>query len=278
MRKDHGRDADGAIDAAARAWTAEEERAVTEHPDPEALVDYQEGRLDPGGAQRVQRHLVVCPVCREELLQLAAFDREVPEDSPLRPSEESTERSWQRFQAARAALRSAPDNAVNERPAVQPHPRAWPPRARWLLAASVVLALGAGTLLGAILAGRVAPGRMKSAGSPFVFDLDPTGTSEVRDATGLPEIVVPPGVDPLVPRLNLGDLTAHEAYLVEVYDEHGRLILRREGLVRHRSGSITFLVPRAQWPAGEYRLLLIALDSGRREELASYGIRLRYQR
>lgn len=277
MRKDHSSDADGAIEAAARAWAAEEEGSVTEHPDPGALVDYQEGRLDPGGAQRVQRHLVVCPACREELLELGAFDREVPEDSTLRPSEEATERSWQRFQAARAALRPAPGGASNTPSAVQSHPRTWP-RARWLLAASVFLALGAGALLGAILSNRIAPGRMESAGSPFVFDLDPTGTSVVRDATGLPEIAVPPGMDPLVPRLNLGDLTEHEGYLVEVYDDRDRLILRREGLVRHRSGSVTFLVPRAQWPAGEYRLLLIALDSGRRQELASYGVRLRYQK
>lgn len=266
-RQDHDRDIANAIDAAARAWADGEGRAVNEHPDPEELVDYQEGRLDAEGVEHLQRHLLVCPACREELLKLHAFDEEVPEGSALLPSEEMTESGWRRFQAARAATRAAPKTGGSDRSS----------RMGWRLAASIVLALAAGAMLTALLLGRARPDRIAETGSPFVFDVDPAGTIVERDAAVLPEIVVPAGMDLLVPRLNLGDLTSHEGYLVEVYDDSGRFALRRSDLQRERSGSVTFLVHRAEWPAGDYRVLLIALDGGQRQELASYAFRLLYE-
>jgi hypothetical protein len=269
------RRADHAIDAAARAWADREGRAVTGHPDPEELVDYQEGRLDPPGVERVQRHLVACAACRDELLRLEAFDQEVPEGSPLLPPEETTERSWERFQAARDALRPAPEAASEPSPASFPGLDARRLGRRWLFAASILLALAAGALLGAILLRSHELAPIASFGSPFVFDLDPVGATLLRDAAVL-EVAVPPGMDPLVARLNLGDLTAHEGYRVEVYDDRGRPVLHREGLVREPSGTITFLVPRGEWPAGQYRVALIALDAGRRQQLAEYAFRLRY--
>ncbi len=273
-RADPDHDQDRAIDAAARAWAAAQEKAVTAHPEADELVDYQEGRLDPGRAERLRRHLVVCPACREELLLLDGFDRELPEGSPLYPPDEATERGWRRFQAARAAMRAAPGAAPREPAADVPEPRFRASGRRWRLAASILLALAAGALLAALLLGRQRPDQV--AGSPFVLDLDPAGEAVLRDASAPPEVVVPAGMDPLVPRLNLGDLTAHEGYLVEVYDPGGRLLLRRRGLVREPAGSVTFMAYRAEWPAGECRVLLIGLDGGRRQELAAYAFRLRY--
>lgn len=269
------RRADHAIDAAARAWADREGRAVTGHPDPEELVDYQEGRLDPPGVERVRRHLAVCAVCRDELLRLHAFDEEVADGSPLMPPDEATERSWERFQAARAALRGSFEAASEPQPSA---PGLEPSRRgrRWLLAASIALALVASALLGALLRGSHEPPATASFGSPFVFDLDPVGTTRLRDATGLREVTVPPHMDPLIVELNLGDLTAHEGYRVEVYDDRGRPVLHRDGLVREPSGAIPFLVSRAEWPAGKYRVALIAVDAGRPQQLAEYAVRLRY--
>jgi hypothetical protein len=273
--QDH-RLAGATIDAAARAWADREERAVTAHPEPDELVDYQEGRLDRRGAERVQRHLAACAACRDELLRLHAFDEEVPEGSPLLPPEEATERSWRRFQEAREALRPPAEGASRPEPAAG-HGLGPPARRRrWLLAASVVLALVAASVLAVLLFGRGGPDRIAGTGSPFVFDLDPVGTVLLRDVATVPEIEVPAGMDPLVARLNLGDLTVHEGYRVEVYDHRDRLALHRDGLVREPSGAITFMAARADWPPGRYRVLLVALDGERRQQLAEYALELRY--
>jgi hypothetical protein len=259
-----GRPGGDAVDAAVRIWVAERERAVREHPEPQELVDYQERRLDPAGAERLRRHLLDCPACRREVLDLHDLDRPEPEGSSLEPSADATEAGWRRFEAARAAQRSGPL-------AARPVRRTWP------IAASIAAALAAGALAGSLLVGGGGPDPTLGAGAPFLFDLDPTGTAVLRDATAQGEIAVPPGMDPLVPRLNLGELTAHESYLVEVYDQRDRLVVRREGLARQRSGSVAFLVPRAELPAGRYQVRLIARDGEQSQELASYALRLRYE-
>lgn len=275
-RERNDRDTEEAIDAAVRTWVGDKELAVTEHPEIDALVDYQEGRLDSGAAEHLQRHLVVCPSCRRELLQLHAFDQELPENSELYPPQEVSERSWRRFEAARVAMRatsstnwSGPEaNLSGFRGSLG---------LRLKFAASILLALAAGAVLAVLVMGRGQPEKMASTGSPFVFDLDPEGRTVLRAAASVPEVVLPLEMDPLVARLNLPDLNAYEGYLVEVRDREGRLVVRRESLVRDRAGSVTFWVPRAEWPAGEYHVLLVALDDGRRRELASYAFRLRYQ-
>lgn len=264
-----GRDAAELVDTAARAWAEEQERTMTEHPDPDELVDYQEGRLDARATERVRRHVLSCGLCRQELLDLHGFDREVPEDSPLLPSDEMTERSWRRFQAARTAARSG------KRSDVDAPGDSRSSRTIWLIAASVLLVLAAAVLGGALL-GRDEPAPFAVAGSPFVFDLDPAGKTVLR-AAATAEILVPPEVDSLVPRLNLGDLTAHQGYSVEVLGRGDRTVLHREGLSRDHSGRVSFMASRAEWPAGEYRVLLLARDGGEHRKLATYALRLRYE-
>lgn len=277
-RESQGRDSGGAIEAGVRAWASEREGAVTEHPAPEELVDYQEGSLAPGDVVRIQEHLVVCATCRDELLDLADFDREVSGDeASLVPSNEMTERSWQRFEAARAAMRAASAGEQGRRSVVRFHPRSWSPRTTWTMAASIAVAMAAVALVAGALLGRSKPGQGVGEGSPFVFDLDPSGAAVLREAVAVPEVVVPAGMDPIVVRLNLGDLTAHEAYEAEVYDRRDQLVLRRKKLARDRSGSITFMASPEEWPGGEYRVHLIALDAERRQELAAYALRLRYE-
>ena len=252
------------IDEAARIWATEQERAVTEHPGADQLVDFQEGRLDPAGIQRLREHLASCSTCRQELLLLQEFDSEVADDSTLLPTEQATERSWERFRAVRADRRSTAG------------PTETGPSFRLLMAASLVVALGVGALLGVTWVSRDGLAGVADSGSPFIFDLDPTGTRLLRDAAGVHEVVVPRGMDPLVARLNLSDLTSHDAYEVDVSDGKGRLALRRDGLVRHRTGSIAFMIPRSSLPEGTYTVSLTGIDSGERVELATFAFRIRY--
>jgi|GEM_PF-6694016 len=283
-------DIDPAIDAAVRAWSEREARAVSTHPSADDLVDYQEGRLGGSAAEALRRHLVRCVSCRQELLSLEACDQEQPEDRAAGPTAEDTERSWQRFEKLRAEARhKAPQPITSQHPqraTAAPAPRAAtlaarrapsprPPSTPWLLAASITLALAAGAFLAGWLLGHDATGQESVPGSPFIFDLEPAGSGVLRGAVMVPEIVVPPGMDPLVARLNLGDLREYQAYWVEIRSGE-RQILRRMGLSRDPAGSVAFQVPRSALPSGTLMIRLFGRRDGQPHELASYTLKLRF--
>ncbi len=275
---------EAAIGRAARQLTDEESKAVSDHPGAEELVAYQEGRLEGEALERVRRHLVACADCSRELLELSAFDQDEP--SELRPTAAETAADWDEFQQ-----RLAEDKAggrVLEMPgrpgaASVPAPGAATPARPgagwqgWLLAASVLLALG-GAWLWIDSFSRQAPTPADQLASlrPYDFDLVPDGEALVRDATSAPEIEVPAGMNALLPRLNLGDQTPHDAYRAEILDAVGTAVWRQADLPRQPAGHFTLLVPRAELPAGAYRVSLIGITDGDETALATFSFRLRY--
>jgi anti-sigma factor ChrR (cupin superfamily) len=85
------------------------------HPSPDELVDYQEGRLDVWRVWRLLSHLAICQECREDLVLLESFTRELlflrtaaPPKGWTKNDDEAAERSYRRFQAARALSRRTP--------------------------------------------------------------------------------------------------------------------------------------------------------------------------
>ncbi len=278
-RKDPQVDLEPEFRAAARAWAAQRERALTGHPESDALLAYQEGRLGEPEHAQVGDHVILCEACQEDLLALKAFDAVVPEGSPQLPSELDTRRSWQRFKQARASESQGPAAAWS-------HGQRW----GWLTAALLALALGGMVLRDTFDSGspKLVPegSAVAELGSPFVFGLAPDGSAILRSAESLREVVIPAGAGPLVPTLKTGDLTTYDRYFAEVYDENDRQILRRENLARDHQGRITFLVERSSWPAGVWTVRLYGTrgsnsagsttDLPAPTELAAYNLRLRY--
>lgn len=254
------------IRRAIQAWSSGQEDAVmSKHPEVEALVAYQEGNLDELACATIREHLVLCDDCRQELLALESFDQPIPEGSDLLPSAQETAASWLRFEAARDALPTPPLE--------QPLVARW--RGLWLLAAAVLLAFAAGFFASRWLPLESDPGVLLANGSPVTFVLDPLHAVVQRDVMPTKEVTVAPNTPALVATLNLGDLTPHDRYAIEVRDPTDTLVLVRTGLSRDSQGRIVFGTTPAQWPPGDYQIALIGIRGDEESALASYAVRLR---
>lgn len=270
------------IDHAVRDLAEEATRAVTDHPEPEELVDYQEGRLAEEEAKQVRQHLVACSKCAQEVLDLETFDFDNPEDAELRPSAAETTEAWVTFQrqsteevrGARVLDMARGMPAPPTASTVQRGLKLWAP-----LAASILIAL---TGLGFWIAGiaerghSATPIQFEASANPYVFDLLPDGEGHRRNASTSREVVVPAGMDLLIPRLNLGDQTPYATYRAEILDAAGTPIWSQSELRRQPAGQFIVLVKRASLPVGEYRFRLVGLTDGEETVLATYSFRLRY--
>ena len=279
----HPADASNALDRliehAAQDLGEEARRTVNDHPEPEELVAYQEGRLGEHIAARVRRHLVDCTDCAQEVLQLAAFDREPPPD--LLPSAAETAADWAALQRLVEGEKRGPGTDDVTRPAAGgAAPVRAPRRASvpWLLAASILFAV---TGLSFWLAGlgqraaRPVPGPAASAGNPILVALLPDGEDRRRGATGAREIEMPAAFDVLILRLNLGDQTPFPAYRAELFDAAGVKVWSRPQLQRQPAGHFLVVIDRAFLEAGRNRLQLVGVRDGEERPLATYTFELR---
>ncbi len=260
MAEPENRDFERESVRAIRDWAQGERRAMNEHPEVEQLIAYQEGRLGEPEAERVRVHLSLCASCADELLGLEHWDaaaRTEPEqaiDPALLPSPASLAAHRQRFTARTA---SRPPTPVSGPTA---------PRRRW----PTTFALAASGLVAALALGWWMGGRgPEGANDPFVFDLVPAGTA-VRRAATPQEIRVPQGLDPLVARLNLGELTDHESFRAEIRDSRDRVVWARAGWVRQPAGSFAVLIPRRDLAPGVYELRLFGGTGNDETLLATY--------
>ncbi len=286
-----------AVERAARELAGETEGAVSDHPEIDELVDYQEGRLDADDAQRVRRHLETCRECAREVRELESFDQAV--DADLEPSPEQTAEDWARFQEqVSGEIRQTDDGdhggqtlerprpeltALTPTPVAAPGaptpgtttPRAEPSRSlRWLsMAASIMIGLvGVGLW---IASQRTAPPE-PTPRHPYAFDLVPDGEDRLRDAALLARVEVPTGMDALLARLNLGDQTPYDGYRAEIADSDDAVVWSQDGLRRQPAGQFVVLIHRDQLPADGYRLSVFGIAGDGETKLASYTFELTY--
>src|SRR3954469_9401037 len=265
------------IDLATGAYALELENEVTSHPATDALVAYQEGRLGSSQAEEVRRHLVACPLCGEALERLDAYDRESQEDQvPGTLAASSAARSWASFRerssidSGRPAAESARAGILTTRSSYL----AWP---SWALAASILFALTGAVSFFLTLQPNARPRKARApGGNPFVFDLLPDGRDAHRSAAGIEVVDVPTGMDPVVPRLLLGDQTVYSSYSAILTRVSGETLWKQNGLRRQPSGGVALLIPRASIPPGDQVLHLLGEERGVLRELASYTFRVHY--
>lgn len=261
------------IDRAIQDFVRKERHVMNDHPSVDELVDYQEERLAGETAQRVRRHLARCRECSEDMLELEDWDPEAPVDSALLPTAEKTTETWR---ALRRRLEEEAQALSVARVPV-PMPAAVPsssrsPLLRFLpLAASILIAV---TGIASWLAGGLT-GDGVVGPNPFVFDLVPDGADRIR-AAALQEVEVPARLDPLVPRLNLGDQTPYGGYRAEIVDDSGAVVWWQGDLLRQPAGHFNALIPREQLPPGSYRLRLTGNRGDEEAELATFSFRIHY--
>ena len=258
------------LEPALRALTARAERRLGEHPSPEALGDYHEGRLGGEEAERLRDHLALCADCAQLVLDLKAFPEIEMPAGTRKPTEGEVDEAWQAMQARLGeGAEAAPIPNVVRMPqsspaASRPRPGYW----TWALAASWLMVLGLGL---------------------WVFDLR-------RENARLAEPAVNVGIAELTAEweqvrggerggvrissvsgrafldVDAAGLPRHSGYEVEILSGPGagRALWTGRELTRSRDDHFTLDLPPGFLSPGPYRLRLFGVEEGHREKLADY--------
>jgi len=236
------------LKVAIRALAEEERRALSDHPMPDELVDYQAGDVTAEEEARIQEHLALCPACARAVLEVGAL----PE---VRLSERTVDAEWARFQARTGT------QPGRRRSAVGP----------WSAAAALFLVvLGLTFEMGRLR--REAGGVDAPRVGGQIVDLLPVGEDVQRSAGGAEAVQAPAWVDHLVLILNLTREPVLPVYAFRITAADGREIWRGGDLRPGADGALTLEVPRRLLPAGEYR---IGLSDGSGAPVLEYALRLR---
>lgn len=280
------------VDQAARNLLAEARRTMTDHPEVDLLLAYQESRLESAEADRVRQHLAHCQDCAREVLSLGVFDE--PATSGF-PTDAENLASWERYQqrltqqelsqqklAQETSEQAQPDR---EKPAQEPgfgprHARYGPWRLGnpWLLAASILFAVtGLAAWWSAFQTRPAEPALSPTAAAPqlLAFRLRPAGEPRKRDAAVVESIDVPATADTLISTLLIADQTPFPNYRIEIRDSAGEPVIRQRGVPRQKNGSFLLQLARSKLPDGTYTLVLSGTDGKREETLAIYDFALR---
>ena len=278
MSEDRHADVDAVIDHAARQLAREAKDAVSDHPDVEDLIAYQEERLAEDRRERVRQHLVDCPQCAREVLELEDFHLEEAAEPAFEPSAAETTEDWAAFsrrvaEEAPEAEIASPNSASGPGAIRAPMPPPAPPGPGWwAVAAAMVLAAGLGYwIAGLNSSGSGAPTAV--AGHLFELDLLPDGEALIRDSETA--MAVPASADILLLRLYLGDQTPRDAYRAEILNARSALVWRRADVRRQPAGHFLLMVERRDLPPGPYRLEVTGITGGEPIPVATYTFELR---
>jgi len=211
------------------------------HPDFDELVRYHHGDLDEATAERIQRHLVVCSACLEDLLDLddfvaAGVDRGAPPVEVPRPGPERPERI------------------------VRPTVFAMGRRAALALAASVLVAVSC--LAVWVVRERTEAGNLRqqvaglSAPRPDVPIVDLLPDSSVRgEGAGPVPVELPSGHASFTLVLSLPGISEDGVFEAELIDPDGRVTWRGR-LEPSAFGTFTLGLSRAALAPGEHTIRL----------------------
>lgn len=222
-----------------------------DHPSPEDLVAYRQGRLEPAEAENLQDHLVLCPECADHLAELESFVEAGSQGPPQARSLPETS-AWRALQSR---LR-APG-----RPALQA-----------LAASLLVAALGLGFWAfhqhGAAVELREQLARL-SQPQPAATLVDLYPASGVRGVDGGPSPVDLGAADHLTVILHVPESPDAPAYEVDIVGSRGRTLWSgRVSMDAH--GTLTLGIPRSFLDAGEYRIVLYGVTGDAREPLETF--------
>lgn len=228
-----------------------------EHPPPDELLAYHEGRLSADDVERIQEHLVQCGACSGVVLDFARFPRLEPPDESHRLSGAEVEERWQSLERELGARR---------RPLWR-RSEVLLPLAALFFFATLGLALWVSALRQEVDALRAPRGDVY-----VMADLRPDGgaTRGGTDARRLP-----PWAERVVVLLALAPGADYGTYEVELSREGGGGGLSTLPVFQTPEGGFAVEVPAdlVESP-GRYRFELYGLEGGRRESLAEYSLEI----
>jgi hypothetical protein len=238
-------------------------QAVCDHPTPDLLAAYQANELTAAENAAIQEHFSQCRECSEMLLDLKAF-ADPSEDETVEITEPRLTTAWQRLRA-RLAWES---ESVRWSPRWLADPR----HAHTLSACLLVALLGVSAWVAWLQT------EMRRLDQPLInfpivaIDLDTGGGEPVG-------IEIPSDAERflLVAAAHSDIVDRSRDYGLEVVGGNGQVIWNGGGLTLDKGGSLTLEVPRRLLRAGPYRLRLLDLREGRRDEVAARGFSLSYR-
>jgi anti-sigma factor RsiW len=242
--------------AAIRALAADLRERAGEHPEPEEIAAYADGKLAPERAEAVGDHFAVCPECAALVLDYTKL-------APT-PAEGASQRAEvaAAYDAVRRDLGLQPqrDRSTAGRGAsadsVMP----------WLLAAATLAAVVLGVW------GWSQHRALIAASSPRInvaaVDLDPEGSDQERGEEPVRQVDLSSGATLF---LSLPGIDDPGALRVAIVDSAGRERWAVEGARRHRVlGNLSLYLPPGSLAPGSYEIRLLTAGGG--AALATYPL------
>ena len=244
--------------AVARSVEKEGRRGADDHPTPDKLTAYRQGRTEDAETERIQEHLVLCRECLDRLAELEEFVEAGGEGPPEIASLEEAA-AWR---ALRPRLRT-PGRTVG---------------------GTVPLALAAAILVAAIGLGlwaiqqRMETGRLRgelarlSQPQAAATIVDLYSESAVRGGAEEPASVDLSATDHLTVILHLPEAPEMVVYEAEIVDAEDRTLWR--GRVRREDYIFTLGIPRSFVDAGSYRIHLYGVIGEERRRIETFPMDL----
>jgi len=240
------------------------------------LARYSSGELTEAEAERVRDDVVLRPESREVVLAFKSSLLSEPPGEEHRISDREIDDEWRRLAAELGIAGTLPKGQAPA-PAEKPAPAwtGWRKTVRWwksFVAHPAILpaAVAASFLLG-VFAGpierRDVP-RLNVGVVDLVSERDRTRSEEPRPLNVWRQ------ADPAVWILSSTELTESSAYSVEIVDAGGEVVWSDETAGLTAAGYLTVEVPPDYLAAGDYRLRLYRVQSGRRQSLEDYEVRI----
>lgn len=247
-----------------RAHFRRERQALDRHPAPEQIVAYHERRLSPGEAEQLREHLVDCPDCTVQLLELAALV-EAEDDPAPDLSSSDVEAAWQRQR--RQLFPASPATLLDPGRFARPQRRAW--------ATAASLGLAAALLAGVVVVQWRTIARLKQPqANPPLVNLEPAGSVR-QEAQGISELRLSADVPRAWVILNPNTEEGFDSYDVEVFGPGGEKVFHLEGFAISEAGNIRLEIPCAALPAGDYRFVLTGRKGGQHRAAGEFALHVR---
>jgi len=220
------------------------------HPEPQALLAYKQGALQPAEEERMQDHLVACPQCPELLIGLDRLANPAA-GAPASAVEQAAawRLVWTRLRAAGAARE-----------------RTWTYALAACLAAVLV---GSGLWVGSLR--RTLDEVSRPQLNAPVLDLRPMARGEEAGAVA----EVPAGARLFTLVLNPAAPPGAGVYRAEIFDAAGRRVWSGAGLRPNSFDSFSLTLSRQTMGPGVYRLRLERTSGPRPEAIGDYALRVR---
>ncbi len=262
------------FETAIRKWAEERRRGLADAlPDPEEMVGYRAGKLEPDAEAALQERLALHPAAARELLDLASFERLQPPDEQHRLSEADVEEA---LVAMRARIRLEDEKqdirqGGLEEPVVD-EPQAeiiqFPAKRLRTLRATVRISAMAALLaivVGASWIGALYRKLEEAAGPRYATVID------VETTRGARPYAASPDAERILLVIHGVDLRSFARGRLEISTDGGEVLRQHDFTASEDEASLLTLdLPRDVLPDGTYRVEVFGLDSEGRHPLKEY--------